>query len=256
MAARSAEAPRGRLLRAAAAQRTPRAHPSAWRAKWADPAGRFGGRALGRCAPDRLHLFRRQELPQPTGRHRRDRRADSRDSTSRLAGRWTTVGSAGRTMAPSPGGICCSRPRNGRARCSASPTSSIATATSRWKGRAARAMRGRYARRVRFWEYNDVRVNRLALALLRRFGRPLPEVFAERIMRPIGASSDWSWHGYRTSMVEIDGRMIESSVRRQPLGRRHCDPCRGPGAHRPADAASRRVGRAAVAARELDRRSR
>ena len=41
-----------------------------------------------------------------------------------------------------------------------------------------------------FWEYNDVRVNRLSLALLYRFGRPLPEVFAERIMRPIGASSD------------------------------------------------------------------
>ncbi len=29
-------------------------------------------------------------------------------------------------------------------------------------------------------------------------------------MDPIGASSDWSWHGYRTSSVEIDGRMIES----------------------------------------------
>jgi CubicO group peptidase (beta-lactamase class C family) len=61
-----------------------------------------------------------------------------------------------------------------------------------------------------FWEYNDVRVNRLALALLQRFRRPLPEVFAERIMQPIGASSDWSWHGYRTSMVEIDGQMVES----------------------------------------------
>jgi len=61
-----------------------------------------------------------------------------------------------------------------------------------------------------YWEYNDVRVNRLSLALLRRFRRPLPEVFAERIMQPIGASSDWSWHGYRTSSVEIDGRMIES----------------------------------------------
>jgi CubicO group peptidase (beta-lactamase class C family) len=60
------------------------------------------------------------------------------------------------------------------------------------------------------WEYNDVRVNRLGLALLRRFRRPLPEVFAERIMRPIGASGDWSWHGYRTSSVEIDGQMIES----------------------------------------------
>ncbi len=61
-----------------------------------------------------------------------------------------------------------------------------------------------------FWEYNDVRVNRLALALLRRFRQPLPEVFAERIMQPIGASPDWRWHGYRTSQVEIDGRMIES----------------------------------------------
>lgn len=61
-----------------------------------------------------------------------------------------------------------------------------------------------------FWEYNDIRVNRLSLALLRRFRRPLPAVFAERIMQPIGASADWSWHGYRTSMVEIDGQLIES----------------------------------------------
>src|SRR5215472_3825439 len=61
-----------------------------------------------------------------------------------------------------------------------------------------------------FWEYNDVRVNRLALALLQRFRRPLPEVFAERIMQPIGASSDWSWHGYHISAVEIGGRLVES----------------------------------------------
>jgi len=60
------------------------------------------------------------------------------------------------------------------------------------------------------WEYNDVRVNRLSLALLRRFRRPLPEVFAERIMRPIGASDSWSWHGYRTSTVDVEGRLIES----------------------------------------------
>jgi CubicO group peptidase (beta-lactamase class C family) len=61
-----------------------------------------------------------------------------------------------------------------------------------------------------YWEYNDVRVNRLALAVLRRVGRPLPEYFAERIMRPIGASSSWTWRGYRTSMVEVNGRMVES----------------------------------------------
>lgn len=61
-----------------------------------------------------------------------------------------------------------------------------------------------------YWEYNDVRVNRLSLALLRVFGRPLPEVFAERIMRPIGASEDWRWHGYETSWVEVGGRRVQS----------------------------------------------
>jgi CubicO group peptidase (beta-lactamase class C family) len=61
-----------------------------------------------------------------------------------------------------------------------------------------------------FWEYNDVRVNRLSLALLRRFGRALPELFAERIMAPIGASTDWRWTGYRNSSIEIDGRAVLS----------------------------------------------
>ena len=60
------------------------------------------------------------------------------------------------------------------------------------------------------WEYNDVRVNRLALALLRLFRRALPEVFAERVMGPIGASSTWLWEGYRNSTVEVDGRPMLS----------------------------------------------
>ncbi|MBV9755787.1 MAG: serine hydrolase [Alphaproteobacteria bacterium] len=60
------------------------------------------------------------------------------------------------------------------------------------------------------WEYNDVRVNRFSLALLRRFRRPLPEVFRERIMAPLGASSDWRWDGYRNSFVEIEGRVMQS----------------------------------------------
>ena len=61
-----------------------------------------------------------------------------------------------------------------------------------------------------FWEYNDVRVNRLSLALLRRFGRALPEVFAERVMRPLGASTDWHWEGYRTSFVDVAGQSVQS----------------------------------------------
>jgi CubicO group peptidase (beta-lactamase class C family) len=61
-----------------------------------------------------------------------------------------------------------------------------------------------------FYEYNDVRVNRLALSLLRVLNRPLPEVLKQEIMDPIGATSTWEWHGYRTSMTEQGGRQVES----------------------------------------------
>jgi CubicO group peptidase (beta-lactamase class C family) len=61
-----------------------------------------------------------------------------------------------------------------------------------------------------FWEYNDVRVNRLSLALLRLWRRPLPQVFRQLVMQPIGASADWEWHGYRNSYVEIDGERMQS----------------------------------------------
>ncbi|MBC8241101.1 MAG: serine hydrolase [Alphaproteobacteria bacterium] len=61
-----------------------------------------------------------------------------------------------------------------------------------------------------FWEYNDVRVNRLSLSLLQLFRRPLAEVLAERIMRPIGASGDWSWNAYRNAQVSIDGVSMPS----------------------------------------------
>lgn len=61
-----------------------------------------------------------------------------------------------------------------------------------------------------YWEYNDIRVNLLSLALLRRFRRPLPEIFAERLLTPIGGSQDWRWEGYTTSNVEIDGQTIQS----------------------------------------------
>lgn len=61
-----------------------------------------------------------------------------------------------------------------------------------------------------FWEYNDVRVNLMAYALLTLFERPLPEVIDERIMGPIGASDDWRWHGYDTSWTEIGGVRMQS----------------------------------------------
>jgi len=60
------------------------------------------------------------------------------------------------------------------------------------------------------YEYNDVRVNVLSLALLMRFRRSLLEVLRERIMDPIGASAEWEWHGYRTSWIDVDGKHIQS----------------------------------------------
>lgn len=61
-----------------------------------------------------------------------------------------------------------------------------------------------------YWEYNDVRVNRLALSLLQVFRRPLPEVLREAVMDPIGASDTWAWHAYRNARFEIDGAELPS----------------------------------------------
>ncbi len=61
-----------------------------------------------------------------------------------------------------------------------------------------------------FWEYNDVRVNRLSLSLLQVFRQPLPEVLRSALMDPVGASAEWEWQPYRNSHVEIDGRRMPS----------------------------------------------
>ncbi len=61
------------------------------------------------------------------------------------------------------------------------------------------------------WEYNDVRVNRTALALLSAWREPLPAVLKREVMDPIGASDSWEWHGYDDySTVVVAGDEIES----------------------------------------------
>lgn len=61
-----------------------------------------------------------------------------------------------------------------------------------------------------YWEYNDVRINQLSLALLHLLRKPLPEVFEEAVLRPIGASLRWQWVGYDDAWVEMDGRRVQS----------------------------------------------
>jgi CubicO group peptidase (beta-lactamase class C family) len=60
------------------------------------------------------------------------------------------------------------------------------------------------------YEYNDVRINRFALSLLRLFNRAVPEVFRDEIMDPIGGSNAWKWVPYHNSYVTIDGRRVAS----------------------------------------------
>ncbi|MEM7585808.1 MAG: FG-GAP-like repeat-containing protein [Acidobacteriota bacterium] len=62
-----------------------------------------------------------------------------------------------------------------------------------------------------FWEYNDVRVNRAALALLRVWQRALPDVLRDEVMTPIGASEGWQWYGYSNSYIyDVAGRVVNS----------------------------------------------
>jgi CubicO group peptidase (beta-lactamase class C family) len=60
------------------------------------------------------------------------------------------------------------------------------------------------------FEYNDTRVNVLALAALNIWRRPLPEVLRELVMDPINASTTWRWYGYDNSWVVMDGQLVQS----------------------------------------------
>lgn len=59
------------------------------------------------------------------------------------------------------------------------------------------------------YEYNDTRVNLLALAATLVWRTPLQGVLRDRIMRPIGASSTWRWHGYENSWILLDGLRVQ-----------------------------------------------
>ncbi|MDX5482529.1 MAG: beta-lactamase family protein [Hymenobacteraceae bacterium] len=61
-----------------------------------------------------------------------------------------------------------------------------------------------------YYEYNDVRINRFALSLLRLWKKPIPEVFKDEVMDPIDASNTWQYVPYRNSNIEIDGKRMPS----------------------------------------------
>lgn len=69
--------------------------------------------------------------------------------------------------------------------------------------------RSRYAPGTRY-EYNDVRVNALALATTSVWRQPLPVVLKKHIMDKIGASHTWRWTGYRNAWIVLDGQPVQS----------------------------------------------
>lgn len=83
-----------------------------------------------------------------------------------------------------------------------------------WADRPAEGVGAKRARPQnapgRVYEYNDTRVNVLALALLNVWRKPLPTVLKEKIMDPIAASDTWRWTGYENSFVILDGQIIQS----------------------------------------------
>src|SRR5262245_48733381 len=61
-----------------------------------------------------------------------------------------------------------------------------------------------------YYEYNDVRINRFSLSLLTIFKKPVPDVFRDEVMNPIGASDTWKWVPYANSYTKIDGKRMAS----------------------------------------------
>ena len=61
-----------------------------------------------------------------------------------------------------------------------------------------------------YYEYNDVRINRMALSLLRLWKKPLPDVVRDEIMNPIGASDSWQYITYPNAVADVDGKQMPS----------------------------------------------
>ena len=61
-----------------------------------------------------------------------------------------------------------------------------------------------------FFETNGVRVNRLALSLLRVWNESLPDVLDRLVMEPIGASGSWEWSGYDNISIDLESGPVQT----------------------------------------------
>jgi CubicO group peptidase (beta-lactamase class C family) len=61
-----------------------------------------------------------------------------------------------------------------------------------------------------YWEYNDVRINQLSLALLHLFREPLQQVMQDALLQPLGAQDAFRWEGYGDAWILLDGERLPS----------------------------------------------
>lgn len=61
-----------------------------------------------------------------------------------------------------------------------------------------------------YWEYNDVRINQLSLALLHLFGEALETVFRRDLLQPLGAQDAFRWEPYDDAWITIAGQRLPS----------------------------------------------
>jgi CubicO group peptidase (beta-lactamase class C family) len=61
-----------------------------------------------------------------------------------------------------------------------------------------------------YWEYNDVRINQLSLALLHLFGQPLEQVFRTQFLEPLGGGRDFRWEPYDDAWITLGDRRLPS----------------------------------------------
>jgi len=68
-----------------------------------------------------------------------------------------------------------------------------------------------------YWEYNDVRINQLSMALLYLYKKPIPDLFRQYFLDPLGCTDPFVWEGYDNSWVEITNSDLKTTQRIQSV---------------------------------------
>jgi len=68
-----------------------------------------------------------------------------------------------------------------------------------------------------YWEYNDVRINQLSLALLYVYQESLAQVFRRYFLEPLSCADDFLWEGYENSWVQITNTKEQTTERIQSV---------------------------------------